>query len=215
MTFTGEDIELIALSLEVWLKWTNDLRRDTASEHSSLAVLLQAERIENQIIVTLEAITKHMGVLPELTRLVDMIPDRELRRQSRRAALIKAWQDYQAGSWIEETLGVKHLQTSRMFGGSSSVTNHASWLPFERNRTDRYMDKLVRLVLDQLDHGLPENTESPQFQQGIELWEDAMLHNVRFDDTASFRFAFTQSWTEDNEQRIEDLLAKYADVDAK
>lgn len=75
-------------------------------------------------------------------------------------------------------------------------------LPFERTRADRYVDKLTRLMLDQLDQGLPANERSVGYAQRQRLWNQIAVPPHYRSQQA---MPICRSWVEDYDARIRKL----------
>lgn len=138
-------------SVEILLKWTNLIREDAIDGNLGMDHLeYGAERSEQLAVSWLSAVAGR-DRSNEIIRLVNMIPDSEMRRQSRRSALIHEWNQYHNTPWIREDgeLNAKSYL-------DSLVAYSVRFLGFERTRADRYVDELTKLLLQQLDTGLPE-----------------------------------------------------------
>lgn len=203
-----QEPELHFAALSVLLKWDNLVRQNVINGKYTLRELEQiAERAEWEAVGALERVPPS-AMDSELLRLLDSIPDRELRSQSRRNGLITLWKMYDQMPWTYE-------QGDRTYYGkylmSDSVAGGVAWIPLERTRSDRFVDKAIRLTLEQLDGHLPETPDSPEFAERVRLWEEALSPASSFRVRPTIRFG--QYWTESYERRIDTLRKRYASIE--
>ncbi len=90
------------MAVAVLLKWDGKIRQNVADGKYTLSELEQiAEPAEVAAVAALEWMTQRQTT-PELAKLIDAIPDRTLRRQSRRNGLITQWKLYNQEDWKSE-----------------------------------------------------------------------------------------------------------------
>jgi len=199
------------LVIEVLLKWARVLREAAVTGDATLHELeVIAETSEFLAVNRINTMTLHGGHLPEFKSLVDSIPDRDLRKESRRVSLVAAWRAHESTSWLKRT-GDTTVVRSRTFPYQGPLVAHqVSWLSLERTRADRFIDKMVELVLDQLKHGLPATSSSAGFVERGKLRFETMAPNEEVGNVG-----FGQHWTEDYERQIERLRKSYASIKAE
>ncbi|MGI9475017.1 MAG: hypothetical protein ACR2NZ_26025, partial [Rubripirellula sp.] len=191
------------LAAKVLLKWANTIRNDVANGLNSFWTLDHAERAELRAVQWLESEVLNRRVATarkaKVRTLVDQIPSRELRSESRKRGLLADWKEYVTTPWRQERGGDVYYSKFFLF---QPVAYTVSELPFERTRADRYIDELTQLLLDQLERGLPANAASPGYAKRESLWDQAMVPpDYRFDQS----MPVCQNWTEDYETRIRKL----------
>ncbi|QDT05555.1 hypothetical protein K227x_39560 [Rubripirellula lacrimiformis] len=136
------------LATEVLLKWSREVRQLVLDGQEGLIGLVRiAEPAERLALHALNA-DPTMKSLVSDKPLVDMIPSDDLRRRSRRIAVIHEWRRYQHG-W--NTVGFGHLWNS--FGGVKMLDGRAHRYWIERNRADRYVDLFTRQMIEQIRDG--------------------------------------------------------------
>ncbi len=192
--------------VEVLLKWAVKIRQGVADGKYTLWELERiAEPAEVAAIDAIQWITAR-GTRPELAKLVELIPDRKLRKESRRNGLITQWKLYNQESWRNEYADgeVAYIK----FFMSHPVALTVAWIPLERTRSDRFIDEATRFTLEQLDDGLPKSEDSPEFQQRVDLWREA-VSPPRVDGHSS-DIQLGRYWTKSHENRIDALRARYA-----
>lgn len=204
----GND-QLKQAAVAVLLKWARVIRQLVVDGKYTLNELERvAEPAEVEAVEALRSLVGR-GPSPELSKLVDAIPDRKLRRESRRNGLITQWKLYDQSGWRHETH--THANGEVWYGKTFMnypVGSIVAWIPMERTRCDRFIDKATRFTLGQLDGTLPETTDSPEFQQRVMLWREAAspprVDNYRQD------IPIGRHWTAANEKRIDALRARVA-----
>lgn len=204
-TTPGSD-QLKEAGIAVLLKWAGEIRQHVADGEYTLYVLEQvAQTAEVAAVDALHAMALR-GSPPELKELVDLIPDRDLRRKSRRRGLISQWKLYDQQPWVHEWADGQTYYGKAFMG--HPVGSTVAWIPLERTRCDRFIDKATRFTLEQLDTGLPKSTASPEFQQRGKLWSEAQgLQGYRKD------LVIGRYWTAEYENRIEALRQRFAKAD--
>jgi hypothetical protein len=198
------NIERNKKAIEVALKWAREIREHVIAGRCTFSDFDRgAEWAESTAVAALENMLSSDLARPIPVELVRSIPDHELRKQSRRIGLINEWRAYQAADWIQEFPGYTYYGKNFM---DNPVATDVAVFPFERTRADRYVDRLTRLLLDQLENGLPEAEADPAFRQRSRLWNEAVSPK-RSGSTQLLHAA--QTWTEDYERRIDLLKARY------
>ncbi len=194
------------MGVAVLLKWAGKIRQGVADGKYTLSELEQgAEPAEVAAVDALQRMTE-WRTTPELAKLVDAIPDRTLRRQSRRNGLITQWKLYNQEDWKTEYAGGEVFYGK--FFMNHWVANGVAWIPLERTRSDRFIDKATQFTLNQLDGRLPETDVSPEFRQRLELWREAVSPpSVNFDNQ---NIGLGRYWTNSYEKRIDALRARIA-----
>ncbi len=190
-------------AIKVLLTWAQTIRRNVAAGKNTLLDLWHAEQAEQKAVLALGTMTVMGGMTPELAELVAMIPDRELRERSRRIGLVNEWKTYQSMSWrIDYGDHVVYQKNFLRY----PVAHRVAKIPLERTRADRYVDELTRLLLDQLNNGLPETVTSPGFVERDRLWNEAIGPPVPGREQT---LHITQYWTKFDDDRIEVLKSRY------
>ncbi|WP_145391490.1 hypothetical protein [Stieleria neptunia] len=124
-------------AVRVLLKWSRLTREQAVSGGADFNVLMGVAEISDLIAArAIFAYVEQDGETPQLKALIELVPDRELVRKSRRNSLIRSWRQYQS-----QTLGQR-------FAGEYSHKPTQWWLGVERTRADRYVDELCRFLLD-------------------------------------------------------------------
>jgi hypothetical protein len=203
---TQKHFEIQLTAIAVLLKWDRQLREGISEGKYTLWDLeLIADPAEVRAVAALEVFTHLSGSKLEIKKLIDSIPDSELRKQSRRDGLIAAWQAYEHEPWRKDYVG--GTTYGKVFA-RHSVGDSVSRLRFEQNRSDRFIDQLTRLVLEQLGEGLPLAESSPQFIARHRLWTEAS--GPRQYPDQKFSIPFGKHWTSTHETRIDRLRARSA-----
>jgi hypothetical protein len=213
---SAPDLEVAKLAAQVLLKWDNEIRRgilagEWVGNEALLYLATGSELSEQAVVKALESLVSDPRIMaesqPALKTLIDAIPDHELRRQSRRAALISAWRDYDARPFTRQTpQGV--IVYHKSFGPLGAIPSpQIAWFPFEQLRSDRYVDRLVRVLLEQLEHGLPANEQAADFRRRGALYAEALGPNSA---GLELELNFGQNWTAEYEQRIDQLRERIA-----
>lgn len=136
-------------AIRILLKWSTMTRKQAVQGKANFNVVIGvAEHADLVALHALMAYANAEGLTDELEELVELMPTRELVLQSRRYSLIRSWRSYQDN------------QFNRRFAGCYVAQPNAWWLGVERKRSDRYIDELCVLTLDQWESG--QNFQSPE-----------------------------------------------------
>ena len=190
------------LALEILLKWAKQLRESVAAGESTVAMLRDAELAEEAAVQHLELETAR-GRVPierkaKIRELIAMIPSRELRKESRKNGLLTDWRQYTSSPWIKENQAGEYFSKYFLM---QPVAYTLSDIPFERRRADRYVDDLTRLLLEQLDQGLPQDEQATGYRERQTLWIQLMPPHYR----ATHVMAMTRTWLASYEDKIRRL----------
>lgn len=193
------------LALEILLKWAKQLRGAVAQGDSSISTLIYAERAEEAAIQNLEWETVRDRVptahKARIRELVSMIPNRELRKESRKNGLLNDWRQYSDSPWMKENQAGQYFSKYFLM---EPVAYTLADIPFERRRADRYVDALTRLMLTQLDQGLPQDDQSEGYRTRQDLWRQLVMP-PHFRSTHVMMT--TRTWLESYEDKIRKLRA--------
>ena len=140
--------EMEANAIEVLLRWAQLLRTQGARGEIPLRYVLAADNLERVAGAQLKS-NSLAADSDTHGRLAAMIPDPELRRESRRVALIREWQWFNSEPWPRFTApnpnkDFAELNLIRRLGPRI-------WLSIEQVRTERYLDQFVQGLLQRLD----------------------------------------------------------------
>ena len=139
---------------EVVLAWAVRLRRRAAEGELPLRYLLFVDEAEHWVLQKLQgqaSIVQADGIFWDrqtIRSVLDGFPDRKLRRESRRVALVREWQAYQQQFWVSPD----GMPVDKTFVGVSLAERMGmrASLSLERRRIDRQLDRLVKALLDTL-----------------------------------------------------------------
>lgn len=216
--------------VEVMLRWAGEVRRRGAAGDVPLSFVLAADRLEETAVGRLSDWLDDdaHGIDREtIVRLVGKIPERSLRRESRRVSMIGDWQRFNAEPWLDSGA----INPEKDFAGIRLTDRMGTrvWLSIERCRTERFVDHLTRHWIEILDADLrpfddPElrqkfserNREREQVvimrervmimtedrAECARLYAGAIHHRLRAGSRALGVF---EHWTPEHEQRIEAL----------
>ncbi len=191
------DEELVRQAIAVLLKWSTQIRQDLVAGNHGIAELENgAERSEQIAIQKLQSLIALTSPSEDFSPLIESIPDARLRHDSRRATLLREWNRYQQTPWQS----VDGQWRSKTFLREPAAFN-LSHLGYERTRTDRFVDALAKLLLQQLDSGLPEYGSGGMLQRD-ELYRELAGDWWRNHD---YPMPICHSWTRDYELAIETL----------
>ncbi len=129
-------------------------------------ILTQVERDEAQSLSELQSLQYSYPWI--VTEIVEQIPSGQIRRESRRLALLAAWQSYQTQSWDVEG-GDQRMYRPKTFAGLS-VCPWRYKLTFEQTRADRTVDLATQATLEYVEHG---NVHSDTSELTL-LWQEAL-----------------------------------------
>lgn len=144
--------EVRLLAARVLVKWSTTVREMALAGNASFSqVFGLAETADSQLEPLLSSFEDLYHNEPneaeaELLELFGSLPDKTLVRQSRRISLIRDWQRYAQPT-------ESSLQMGRRFAGLYSMAPSQRWLAVERIRSDRYLDKAMKLILSKWDSG--------------------------------------------------------------
>ncbi|GAA5509863.1 hypothetical protein [Novipirellula caenicola] len=199
-----EVAEMKRNALKVMAAWATAVRQNAVQATSSFGtVSLVADFGEEFLLRYIDTIE---GTDEQIAEIVSRIPDQELRRASRAVVLVQAWDEYQRGRWTKVTPDAWRYE--RRFA-DVLLNSPATFLSLERARSDRFLDKAVRLTLDQLEHELPRKG-SPAFAQRAEYWNEFAGQRAFGDAHKPARVAdWFENWTLDHENAIAGLRKRY------
>ncbi|GAA4466467.1 hypothetical protein [Novipirellula rosea] len=203
-----EIAEMKRNALKVLATWADVVRQKASQGASALyQVSSVADFGEAYLLRYVDTIE---GTDEQITEIVSLIPNDELRRRSRTVALLQAWDDYQNHPW--KKVSGDAWRYERRFG-NKVLDSPNTFLRFERDRSDRFLDQAVKLTLDQLEHGLPR-AGSPEFEHRAEYWnefagERVVNHGHNATDIADL----FENWTLDHENAISALRQRYPQTD--
>ncbi len=216
--------EINSKKVEVMLRWAGELRRRGAAGELPLSFVLAADQLEEAAVSRLSDWIDDdaHGIDREtIVRLVGKIPDRSLRRESRRMSLIGDWQRFQEEPWLKSGA----INPEKDLAGARLTDRMGTrvWLSIERRRTERFVDHLVRQWIEVLDADLRtlddparrREIPAPMRERGVLMTEDraeyVRLHAgairpwPRHGSRAFAGFGDFVYWTPEFGQRIETL----------
>lgn len=202
ITLLDQDSAVTRKTIEVLLKWSRVVREQTLNGNAGFALLESAaERSESRAVSHLQAISG-MNPSTEIAELIEQIPDAELRKKSRRMAIIQEWNRYRSVSWKGAT-GIVEPKTFM----NALVAYSVKQIPFERKRADRYVDEMTKLMIGQLDKGLPRQGSIQFFQRSGMFYEFMGPEATRY---RQYWPPACTNWTQDYEESIQALRSKSA-----
>ena len=201
--------ELALAADEVLITWAVRIREGVCAGEFAFRDLMLAERFERMAVENLFAILPSFGPSPlampaPLAKLVAQIPNSDLRRESRRIALLANWQIYNRQKWVVETGSGSQLQAKTFLG--YAMASLYSAIPFERWRADRNVDELTYVLLSRLEGQPVELDENGSPEHGLSLWRE-LIAPV---DYRVYQLPTTPYWTRANDERLEQLKSKVA-----
>ncbi|MFK8115526.1 MAG: hypothetical protein AB8B91_25240 [Rubripirellula sp.] len=192
------DKRMKGLCIEVLFHWSTRIRERAMLAKNTMRELELVEASEAQAVDYLSSLVGYLDH-QRVKELAALIPSTELRASSRRKALQIAWQNYQQQPWGHRSAGRTTWYIKFFLG--NQVHSERSMFAFERRRTDREIDSLTQLLLDQIDE-LPESSASEGFRQRDELWSA-----ITWPET---RLPIGQHWTRHYEKTIESMQRQVA-----
>ena len=143
---------------------------------------------------------------------MEKIPSADLRRESRRVALVAAWQIYNRQKWVWDrqegqtyVVNPGDLQyEAKNYLGYPIASRYAA-IPYERWRADRIVDELTFLLLRDLE-GQPVALEGNSAKKSLRLWRE-LIAPV---DYPVSQLPTRPYWTRANDERLEQLKTKVA-----
>lgn len=199
-----ESDELLQMTVSVLLKWDRTIRQGAIhGTHTLWELETIADPSERRAVAALSSIRQPS---PEIIELIKLLPDAEMRKQSRRNALITAWRSYRSTRWRRDFAG--HTYWGKSFA-QYNVCNGLSRVSFERTRCDRYVDRLTRLMLDQIDNGLPVSTADSGYQRRNEIWTE--ISGVRHHHLQTVSCPIGTHWTAGRDEWTDRLKAAHAE----
>lgn len=149
--------------------------------------LMFAERCEYDASIALLEMYDQAGMTPPLARVVSQIPSAELRKESRRIALLGEWQVYNRQSWWVGEGKSMQSAPKNFLGFPVALTRSA--IPYERRRADRNVDEITYLLLKLCEQ--PSDADNLQFQeQALVIWGDLLGPRHKVDS-----LPLSQYWT--------------------
>ncbi len=129
-------------------------------------ILTSVERDEARALFQLQSLEYSYPSIPD--DVVEQIPTDQVRRESRRLALLTAWHHYQTQSWDVE------LENQRTYGPKTfaglAVCPWRYKLTFEQARADRAVDLATQATLEYVERG---NVHSDTNEM-TSLWQEAL-----------------------------------------
>ena len=201
------------LAVKVLLHWARFIRTECAAGRLDLHTLgIAAEPAEQTAVQYLNRLRLNDDVPDEMAELVKLIPDSDLRKASRRQALIREWHRF-------TDMLAQHKKDSReatMIDFADIPTIGNTVLPFEKRRASRYVDLAVERTLDYLDSPLwPES--SPELTELSKLWHEGLSgpatgtgNDVAFNP--DMPIPWLSVWTSNHEENISSLREAFPAV---
>lgn len=195
---------LRAKSVEAMLKTAAVMRQEAVDGKIGLQKLQRlVEPMEREAVEFLRSQAPTLNSRKQVVQLVNMIPSKELRYQSRKTALLRDWRRYQ------ETTDYDPVFLGLSYPRGMGLND------LEKRRSDRFIDKVVKELWQDLETGLPdvfyvtdnrgrrfanvEGRQSPYyFYQANDLVDDARMIDYQFD-----------TWTAEYEKNINALRMRY------
>jgi hypothetical protein len=137
------DLENQVLAAKVLTAWANRVYRMVVDGDASLVDLIRLGEPAEWL--ARDLIARHRpGDDPVWRTIEDELPSDQLRKDARRTAIIAQWKRYRLTDWHDNTGQLR----SKSF---ATATINASPLRYERTRSDRYIDRVVKMVLDEIE----------------------------------------------------------------
>ncbi|MEM8670249.1 MAG: hypothetical protein AAGG48_22175 [Planctomycetota bacterium] len=198
-TLIGDESEVSLKSIEVLLKWSQQIREGCVQGNVDFNTLSAGAEFSEATAVNQLTALVQISRSKRLLELIDMIPDADLRRDSRRAAMLKEWDRYQKASWIDSEGNLAHKTFMNGF-----VAYNVRQFGYERSRADRMVDEMTKLMLRQID-SLP-------MASGPEYSTRNGLFNGVVGPQYGYRYARQMgtciNWTRDYELLIDQLKSR-------
>ena len=169
-TPSPDNQELQRASVAVMLRWSTTIREDVAAGRRVAETL---KRVARPLEYTALEWMGEQPALPHhpreaLGKLASAFPSLELRNRSRRIGLINEWRRYQRRGWSDSHWLLWRYQSFM----NQQTADGINFIPLERMRADRFIDLATQRLLEQVEHGLPEE-DSAAFRETSRLWREA------------------------------------------
>ncbi len=160
------------LAAEVSLAWANRVYQFVIDGNASLSNLMAVG--EPSEMLARMILRRHSTDDPTWNEIRSKVPSDSFRKRARTAAVVAEWKRYRLEPWYHELTKTY----SKDFAGKPLAS---SPLWFERKRTDRIVDRITRLLLEQIqtDHQFATSQSRVELAR---LWNDARM------GTRAFRF---------------------------
>lgn len=135
-------------AVEVLLHWANRSRRLIVEGDEGMATLVgvaePAERIAVAVMFLWSSSAENQA---EIDRLQSLIADDDLRKESRRVAIVGHWKRFVQLPWTTKTGLGKEFAFDRF------LAPHVAWLNVEQRRSERWVDQAIQILLDEIESG--------------------------------------------------------------
>ena len=209
-----QTIDARADAIAVLLKWSKVIRQKVADGNGTFKALEYGAEHCEQLAVRGLMENQFRFSADKMRELVAMIPSAELRKQSRRNGLLGEWakvqwrEAYFSGQVekAESILGPERHKRLLFTSGGGYRTQFMGqsryvfdgFMGIERLRANRLLDQAVKISLQQLDAGLP-NDGSPQALERQQAWQAVGI-------------VVGNHWTRSHEEFIESLISQHSSV---
>ena len=176
-------------AIRVALSWVARIRRSASKGHVNLYWLNEsAEPAEQAVVRILTNQPQTIGTPKEVAELVALIPDADLRRESRKATLLAEWRRIHDISLLDPLPG---------------------FLRFEQMRAERFQTEFTADVLEDLEKQLPEaSSEDMDYRQYLSREYHGLDGGVSLAPTNTANAACL-NWTIDHENSIATLRDRF------
>lgn len=214
---TDQDLEIKLAAIEVWITWASRIRRGICEGEYSFRDLMIAENIESRavenLLATLQTYGSQLQASEEVSRsiviaidaLLEKIPSADLRRESRRVALLADWQVYNRQKWVWDRGDGLQYEAKNFMG--YPIASRYTAIPYERLRADRIVDELTFSLLRNLEDQAVA-LEKDLAKQSLRLWRE-LISPV---DYPIDHLPTGPYWTRATDARLEQLRLSAANV---
>lgn len=209
---TDDKLKLDAI--RVLLKFSQVTRQGALDGNIGLPKLLAIAEVSEELIVNTFEV---YGVLDRQdaktkSELVAQLPTTEVRRDSRRTALLMYWNEVQGQNLllrgnVEEAAETLRTTPEALKRRPATYTPNAGMLRLQLRRSNRLLDAAFAMLLDQLDTGLPKSDSDERSRRDELMYACGWLDSVVLSGSwaQDLRSVLSRTWTSDFEDRIESL----------